>query len=59
MDEREGTLVVQDTEPQTFVLLDRDRVVREIRVPGWQSAVYKLRPSLTQRVALVIDIPRP
>jgi len=59
MDEKAGTLMIQDIEPQTFILLDRDRVIREVRVPGWQAAVYKLRPSLTQRVAVVIDIPRP
>ena len=59
MDEKAGTLMIQDIEPQTFILLDRDRILREVRVTGWQTAVYKLKTSLTQRVAVVIDIPRP
>jgi len=51
-------LMVLNTDPMPYVLIDRDRVVREVYVRGMAAAVAQLKPSLAQRVALILDIPR-
>ena len=41
-----------------FVVLSGDRIAREASCKGWQNAVKLLEPTVLERLALVIDIPR-
>jgi hypothetical protein len=52
------TLKVIDVKPAPYILLEGDLVVKQIFTRGIEAAVAELKPNVTQRVALVLDIPR-
>jgi len=54
----EETLKVIDVEPAPYILLEGNRIVKQVVTRGVEAAVAELKPSVTQRVALVLDIPR-
>ena len=45
-------------EAQPFVILSGDHIAREASCKGWKNAVKILEPTASERLALVIDIPR-
>ncbi len=46
------------TVERPFILIDGQKIVGHTMALGWKKAVKVLQPSSTQRLAMIIDVPR-
>jgi hypothetical protein len=51
-------VVLDVDKAQPFVVISGDHIAREANCKGWENAVKLLEPTASERLALVIDIPR-